>query len=162
VSARCGDDIDADCDGGRDTLFEDGCSVDVVMTAFEPDSQADDEILVGEDIFWTFDLENEGDGRSGAFDVIVEAERTTRFCSSFGFSANAEFVVLDRVPFPDGIGPGEIIAGTFAEFVGPAFVLDASTVLRTRTVEPGNTDPGPIGDSNLRNEQLITMGPRSF
>lgn len=155
VAETCGDDIDADCDGGRDTLFEDGCSIDVVMTDFSPDSQASEQILVGEDIFWTFDLENEGTGRSGAFDVVIEAERTTRVCSSFGCGANAEFVELDRISFVDGIGPGEVITGTYAEFVGPAFVLDAGTPLRARTVEPGDTDPGPIGDSDLRNNRLV-------
>ncbi|HJL00247.1 MAG TPA: DUF4215 domain-containing protein [Polyangiaceae bacterium LLY-WYZ-15_(1-7)] len=153
VGETCGDDIDADCDGGRDTLFEDGCSVDVAMTAFEPDGRGSEEILVGEDVFWTFDLENLGDGRSGAFDVVVEAERTTRVCSSFGCGASAEFVEVDRIAFPDGLGPGETVAETFAEFVGPAFVLEAGTRLRARTVEPGESDPGPVGDSNLRNNR---------
>lgn len=155
VAEVCGDDIDGDCDGGRDTLFDDGCTIDVVMTEFVPETRASLEILVGEDIFWTFDLENEGTGRSGPFDVLVEAERTRRFCSPFGCSASATWVEVDRVPFVDGIGPGAVIAGTFAEFSGPNFVLEGGTRLRARTVEPGSGNPGPLGDSNLRNNRLI-------
>jgi len=158
----CGDDIDSDCDGFRDTFIADGCVGDLVLTDFVGDSQADERILVGGNVSWSFDLENAGDGRTDPFEVLVEAERSTRTCNSIGCTASTEWVELDRISFPDGVGAGETILNTATDFVGPAFVLQFGTPLRARAVRPGTEITGPRYDANFdNNEQTSSIVGRT-
>ncbi|HJL19202.1 MAG TPA: MopE-related protein [Sandaracinaceae bacterium LLY-WYZ-13_1] len=159
-SEICGNDVDDDCGGAVDDFVE-GCTVDVRITSFSPSSRGDLAPLVGDDAFWEYDLENTGTGRSRPFDVVVEAQQRFRSCSGGSCTTSDDWVELERIAYPDGVGPGVTLSGEIAEFVGPSFVLEDGTPLRIFTTAPGGSSFGPLGDFARRNNnQSATLEAR--